>query len=154
MPAFLKLQHFIVWHCLSPSLQLQQIPFRGVSGAILPVSILSLSFPSLSNSHPLPIGFKTDASNDKLKMFSKRMLYSCIFCWRKAIRVNFALWCSESGIYYASLFKMSILPAIRDLHCFNSSNLNFRFCRNYTCEWIPIEDFNAKPLYFWCISPI
>ena len=54
MPALMQL-HFMVWHCLSPSLQLQQIPFRRLSGAIQPVSILGLSFLLPSNSHPLQL---------------------------------------------------------------------------------------------------
>ena len=59
LPALMQL-HFMVWHCLSPSLQLQQIPFRRLSGAIQPVCILGLSFLLPSNSHPLQIGSRTE----------------------------------------------------------------------------------------------
>ena len=46
-------------HCFTQSLSIFQLPFRRFSGTMLPVIIFSQSLPSISCSHPLPIGLST-----------------------------------------------------------------------------------------------
>ncbi len=47
-------------HCFTQSLSIFQLPFRIFSGTMLPVIIFSQSLPSISSSHPLPIGLSTE----------------------------------------------------------------------------------------------